>query len=328
MAAAGTKTDVLRLTLATIASGGVTFLLTNALNQPLEISLLLSVLIGGIVLIVRFLIMFEERLTVVESRQLESLREINVLVDRKFSEINKATELFHLIESSAMQHDVLAQLVRQSTGILPSSPPIIHNLAESRLRELGEFMGELSEGGETTYYGEDRDWLLGLAQHTTTSLDAISTDGVDRGFWNSDIGRHYLEYQRQAVERGVRIRRIFLLPHPEMASQQDFVDACRYQGKMGIDVRVLDHDDIPHAMKPSIVDFIIFDAAVGYETMSASTTEPDARPVLAQTRLIMRERRVKELANIFEHLWRISRPLEAATPGPEPRSASEDREPG
>src|SRR5690349_17077089 len=254
---AKSQSEVIRLVFSTAVSGGVTFLLTNALDQPLQTSLLLSVLIGGIVLIVRFLTLFEQRLTVVENRQLESLREINILVDRKFSEINKATELFNLIESSAVQHDVLAQLVRHSTGILPTSAPIIHNLARSRLRELSEFMAELSEGGDLTYYGEDRDWLLGLAEHVTTSLHAVSTDGVDRMFWVSEIGRHYLDLQRQAVERGVEIRRIFLLPRPESATQKEFLEACRYQSKMGIDVRVLEHRELPDALKASIVDFIV-----------------------------------------------------------------------
>ena len=37
--------------------------------------------------------------------------------------------------------------------------------------------------------------------------------GLDGGLWTSDLGQRYLELQREAITRKVRIRRIFVVEH-------------------------------------------------------------------------------------------------------------------
>jgi hypothetical protein len=308
--------SVLRTVFYTASSGALTFAITNALIQTLAISVILSILIGGIALLVRFLIDFERRLAMVEGviRSGQDLARtgqdrMERLVGDAFAKINDATELFRSIEASALQTDLVIQLVRHSTGITQSSPKLISQFVRSEIYEMSEFLKEMSEGGDVTYYGEDRDWLLGLTRHATESINAISLASVDRGLWISEIGQRYLEAQRQAIkENHVAVRRIFILDDPEAEEQPDLRWACEEQSKVGIDVRVLDKRNIPPRMRVQVLDFIVFDGVMSYETTPSAVTETD-RPAVAVTRLVLRSSRVDERSQVFQSLWAVARTI-------------------
>jgi hypothetical protein len=309
--------SVPRTVFSTAASGIVTFGITNALDQDLATSVTLSILIGGIALLVRFLIDFERRLAAVEmvTRTGQDLARagqdrMERLVGDAFAKINDATELFRSIEASALQTDLVVQLVRNSTGITRSSPALIYQFVRSEIHEMSEFLKEMSEGGDVTYYGEDRDWLLGLTRHATESIEAISLTSVDRGLWISEIGQRYLEAQREAIEEhGVSIRRLFILDHPESDRQPDIRRACEEQTETGIAVRVLDQEDIPPSLRIQVLDVIIFDGVMSYETKPSAVSQPE-RPAVAETRLVLRSSRVNERSRAFQSLWTAAREVE------------------
>jgi hypothetical protein len=288
----------------TAASGVLTFLITNALEQPIATSVTLSILIGGIALMVRFLVDFERRLAVVEALARSGQKRMEHLVGEAFSKIDDATELFRLIEASKLPPGLVEGLVRHSTKITPSSPSIVYRFVEAELRDMSECLKQLSEGGTVTYYGEDRDWLLGLTAYATTSIDAISMASVDRGLWYSEIGQRYMEAQRLAVERQVAIRRIFIL---EPDDDADIEWACSEQRKVGIHVRVLERSGIPAALKVQVLDFIIFDQVISYETTPAAAVTDTDRPAVAETQLVLREHRVRDRVRVFEALWAAAR---------------------
>jgi len=306
----------------TAGSGILTFLITNALEQSLATSVILSILIGGIALMTRLLVDFDRRLAVVEALARTSQVRMERLVGDAFSKINDATELFRSIEASALQTDLVTQLVRHSTGITQASPKLIYRFVRSEIKDMSEFLKEMAEGGDVTYYGEDRDWLLGLTRHAAESIDAISLASVDRGLWLSEIGQRYLEAQRQAVEEhGVTIRRIFLLDTPEMANQPDIRWACQEQQKFGIQVRVLDRANIPPMLRVQVLDFILFDGVMSYETTPASAVTDTERPAVAETRLVLRSSRVTERAQVFKLLWEAAREVDFGTfPEPDQRN--------
>src|SRR6185369_11607543 len=164
--------NVIRTAVLTVASGGATFLVTNGLDQPQAICIILSILIGGFALLVRFLVDFENRLAAVEQLERDGMTDMKKLVGDAFSEISEATALFGLIEASALQTDLVTQLVRNSTNISPDSPPIVYKFVQAKIKEMSDFLKQLAEGGTVTYYGEDRDWLLGLTRTATASVDA------------------------------------------------------------------------------------------------------------------------------------------------------------
>ncbi|XVV09380.1 DUF6879 family protein [Actinoplanes sp. CA-131856] len=239
------QTGVLRTALIVLATGGLTYVVTNRLGQPPAVCLTLAVLLGGFVLIVRFLIDFEKRLAVVEKLQADGVNDMKKLVGDAFTEISDATALFGLIEASALQTDLVTQLVRNSTTISPGSPPIVYQFAQSKIKEMSDFLKQLAEGGTVTYYGEDRDWLLGLTRNATESVDAISLAAVDHDLWRSEIGQRYLDAQRRAARAGKRVRRIFVLDSPAMEHDQDLRRVYLEQREMLIEVRVLDRAAVP-----------------------------------------------------------------------------------
>jgi len=302
--------NVVRKALVTVVTGGLTFLITNALNQPQATSITLTILIGGIALMVRFLIEFEQRLAAVEQLEAEGMADMKQLVGAAFSEINEATELFGLIEASALQTDLVTQLVRNSTLISPTSPPIVYHFVQAKIKEMSEFLKALAESGTVTYYGEDRDWLLGLTRNATTSIDAISVAAVDHGLWYSEIGQRYLDAQRRVARDGIRIRRIFMLEQPAMADDPAVRRVCAEQRRMKIDVRLLDWAAVPPPLQVQVRDLIIFDDTLSYETTPTSTDSQVAQ--IAETRLVLTGSRVRECALLFRELWEVSR-----TAGPE-----------
>ena len=304
--------SVIRTALLTLVTGGVTFLITNGLNQPQAICIMLSILIGGIVLMVRFLVDFESRLAAVERAEREGMAEMQRLVGHAFREISEATELFGLIEASALQTDLVTQLVRNSTQISPTSPPIVYQFVQAKIKETSEFLKQLAEGGTATYYGEDRDWLLGLTRTATESIDAISLAAVDHGLWSSEIGQRYLDAQRRAARSGRRVRRIFVLDDPAMEHDPALRRAYEEQHKMLIDVRLLDRKSVPTPLQVQVRDLIVFDDTLAYET--TPTTADPLHAQVAETRLVLTESRVKECAQLFKELWEVSREL-SATPG-------------
>lgn len=307
--------SVIRTAMLTVATGGVTFLITNALNQPQFNSITLSILIGGIALLVRFLVDFEKRLAAVEKLEEDGMRDLKKMVGETFADISEATALYSQIEASALDTDLVTRLVRNSTQISPSSPPIVSQFVQARMGEMADLLKQLSEGGAVTYYGEDREWLLGLTRNATVSVDAISMAAVDHSLWNSEIGQRYLDAQRRAAGVGRRVRRIFVLDGPAMADDAMLRRAYEEQRQMKIAVRILDRRAVPIPLQVQVRDLILFDDILAYET-TPTTNDPQQAQV-AETRLVLTESRVKECALLFRELWDLAREWSVEAPVPD-----------
>ena len=319
MRPAGGGSSGIRTALLTVASGGVTFLVANGLDQSPANCVILSILVGGIALMVRFLVDFESRLAAVEKLGRDGMADMKQLVGDAFAEISEATALFGLIEASALQTDLVTQLVRNSTQISPTSPPIVYQFVQAQIKETSDFLKQLAEGGTVTYYGEDRDWLLGLTRNATTSVDAISLAAVDYHLWHSEIGQRYLDAQRRAARDGRRVRRIFVLESPDMEHDPTLRQAFEEQRQMMIEVRLLDRTAVPTPLQVQVRDLIVFDDIVVYETTSTTVGPPTlqvAETQVAETRLVLTGARVKESAQLFRELWEVSRGLERPWPSP------------
>ncbi|WP_245665932.1 DUF6879 family protein [Actinoplanes subtropicus] len=306
------SSTVIRTAALTVVSGGLTFLITNGLNQSPAICILLSVLIGGFALMVRFLVDFENRLAAVEQLEKDGMADLKRMIGEAFDEISEATELFGLIERSALQTDLITQLVRNSTRISPTSPPIVYQFVQAKIKETSDFLKQIAEGGTATYDGEDRDWLLGLTRNATVSIDAISLGAVDHDLWSSEIGQRYLDAQRLAAADGKRVRRIFLLDKPSMADDPYLRQAYHEQRGMRIDVRLLDRLDVPPPLRVQVRDLILFDDILAYET-TPTPADPQVAQI-AETRLVLNNDRVKEHSRLFRELWELARELDANAP--------------
>ncbi|AGL18307.1 hypothetical protein [Actinoplanes sp. N902-109] len=284
--------------MVTAIAGGLTYLLTNATGQPEIWQLTMSVFVGGIVLVVQVLIDFDVAL----SRFSES-------VDRRFAQINDATSLFSRVERSRFA-DEMDRLVRQAANI-DADDVVLRRFANYEIGRLSQLFEGLRNGW-AFYEGEDRDWLLDLTECAYESIDATSLTSfeapkgyVDEGqFWLSDLGQRYLARQRRAVnERGVRIRRLFLLDDFSAQDEERVKELVKPHKAIGVQTRILRQSEMDFLIQPDLYDFIVFDGRVSYELRAASTLGPDARPLIASVTLVV-DARIANRKERFEALWK------------------------
>jgi hypothetical protein len=296
------------------ASGGTVYLLTSLTHQPQEWALMLSAFIGGVTLVVQFLVDFDRSLRDVEKRLAAHTTTMDDTVRVSFEKINTATATYSTIDASPVGPH-LKRLVEDVTGLKDSFPRVALRLAQSEIERAARLIRELREG-QTTYDGEDQDWLLTLVREAMTTIDATSTAAVDGGtknfedgFWASNLGQRYVWEQHGATERNVVIRRLFILSSPELAKDDKFLNLCRMQAEARIRVRILNSSEIPKRISGSQFDFILFDALMSYELILATRFEGDM-PRVERTELIARPHHVQSRRALFEELWELGHTLD------------------
>jgi hypothetical protein len=209
------------------------------------------------------------------------------------------------------QPRVLSDYLEAADAASGSANSLLGRLARREMERVTTFMQQLPPGGEITYDGEDREWLLGLAQEAQHSIEAISLSmmnvmphGVHGGLWRSDLGVRYLELQRQAIDRGVSIRRVFILDDGGQARDEIFLRIVHMQRDLGIDIRMLDFKLIPESLHGMIFEYVIFDEEVSYELRPGTSFNYDRfRPIIFRTSLVSAPSRVKDMKVRFEQLW-------------------------
>jgi hypothetical protein len=304
-----------------ILFGGIGYLggslLVASSSVRLARGLAVSVFVAGIAFVVQFLYDVEKRLEAMESAYDDHAAATEERISGGFKKINEATELFSLVEASALKTDAMTQLVRNSTRV-KATPPLVFEFAQAEIARLSELLKSISEGADVTYEGEDRDWMLGLTKVTNAAIDATSLTTVDaggRGFvdgglWASDLGQRYLDAQRDAIKRGVAIRRIFIMDRPELLNDPDFMSICRLHAEIGIEARILDPSKIPGTRRGSLFDFIIFDGVLSYQATPASRVGDRSRPVIINTQLVTRPVAVQDRIQRFQDLWKAAQGIE------------------
>jgi hypothetical protein len=233
-----------------------------------------------------------------------------------FAKIDRSAELSSMMERSILDTALLTDFLQTASQADGRVDPLLQRLARREIERVTSFVRQLPGGSEITYDGEDRDWLLGLTREAERSIDAISLStvdagmlGFDGGLWTSDLGTRYLELQREAIARHVRIRRIFMFENEDLARDETFLKITQMQSDVGVEVRMLDHQLIPDWMQSMIFDFIVFDGAVSFETTPATTfTAGQTRPAIVRTLLAPMSARVRHLEDQFEQLWEAANP--------------------
>lgn len=329
----------------TALTGLLTFGISAALQGPLDVPLsqqiLLGTLVGGVTLLTQFLHDFEQRIHLLELRQEENLRQLRQAIDSGFATVSEASRFLSLVEESPVNTGALTALVHAAGRICADRPELVLDLAHHELDRVTTLLRSLGDGHEVFYDGEDREWLLGLAATAKVSIEATSLTTVDAGLtafesglWTSDLGARYLDLQRAAHARGVRIRRIFVFDDSPQLDDGDFEQICELQHASGVEVRRLDAATVPAHLKNLIFDFIVFDGVLSYETTPATRMDASARPAIVTTRLVLDPDRVRGRRDRFEALWAAAAPVpppsaqpsEPAQP-PEPAQPSEPGRP-
>jgi hypothetical protein len=135
-----------------------------------------------------------------------------------------------------------------------------------------------------------------------TSFDK-SRGYVDEGqFWGSDLGQRYLLSQRRAIERGVRVRRLFLVSEEELDTEKISELIAPHQ-RINAETRILLSHRLPFLFRSDLTDFVLFDQRVSYELHSASTLDDNDRPLIDNVALVVNSERVEKRRVRFEEMW-------------------------
>jgi hypothetical protein len=285
--------------------GLITLVVSDIGGMQVANSLELAAVVAFGIALVLFIVDTEIRVSAVGER-----------VSASFMQIGRLAELFALMERSSLGPALLADFLETASEVDGRVNPLLQRLARREVERVTEFVRQLPVGGGIAYDGEDRDLLLGLAREAEHSIDAISLStvdvgmrGFDGGLWTSDLGHRYLQLQREAITRKVRVRRIFLFENEELARDETFMSITQMQRDAGVEVRMLDHQLIPEWMRSMIFDFIVFDEAVSYETTPATSfTAGQTRPAVVRTYLATSPDRIHDLERKFEQLWDAANP--------------------
>jgi hypothetical protein len=305
----------------TLLTGSLTFIFSAILDGPLDVPLsqqiVLSTLIGGLTLLVQFLFDFEKRIGELEEEQNKCLTAIRTSVVDCFSRISEATSLMSSIDGAVLSTESLTGVLRSASAVSDRSHPLVLDLAHAEIERVALLLRSLGEGKEIFYDGEDREWLLGLTKNVRSTIDATSLATVDAGsanfeggLWMNDLGGRYLDLQRVASDRGVRIRRIFVFDDLPDIDPEDFHQICVSQRAAGVEVRELESTMVPLNLKNLIFDFVVFDGAISYETTPATRMDTEGRPAIVTTRLVLDIERVRGRSRRFESLWEVAQPVE------------------
>jgi hypothetical protein len=201
------------------------------------------------------------------------------------------------------------QVVRATAGLFADNKrPLARAVADSELERLSQTLRALAAGSELFYDGEDRELLLALARECSSSILATAWAtasghgvGFESGFWLNDLGGRYLALQRDAVRRGVTIKRLFIYDTPELIGSAASDEILALHRDAGVEVRTMSGGLV--SPDGAVADFIVFDEQISYETVPVGQADGGPGPWLLTTRLVMDEGTVRDRLNRYNELW-------------------------
>lgn len=118
--------------------------------------------------------------------------------------------------------------------------------------------------------------LLDAVATAVKSVDAVSYDFDQPGFWNSNFGRKLLSANEQAHERGVIVRRIFIIPD-STADDSNLIAVLRAHRKSGVQVFYVRKS---HVGAHLLLDILLRDDTMAFEMTVSADPAPVKRGVL------------------------------------------------
>lgn len=258
----------------TAATGILAYLLAGALGQSHSWRLTMSIFAAGVVLIVAVMADVAER-----------TREASALV----ASAGSATTLMTLAEGT-LGGDSLTHLVEAAARIDRRQPGQLR-FADRQVQRLTGLLEGLS-AGQAEHRG-DLDWRAGLVESTMARIDVAGMVTTDL-----DPGED-LDGARQAIKRGVRIRRVFLID-----TSGPGVDYEPYR-RAGVEVRALHSDDFGFLLDGTLTEFAVFDGQLSYEVRRPAGIDAELPPVA----VVADEERVARRQTRFEEIWEAAERL-------------------
>lgn len=125
---------------------------------------------------------------------------------------------------------------------------VIEEEARRRLRRLSEELDELGRG-RVERPGDDGEHLLNATRNCRVRMEAVTNVVGDPLWWRSALGEAYWQANLDALARGVRIRRVFLVDRTDAALEE----LVERQRRAGVEVVVRHREQDPGLRLNSVV---------------------------------------------------------------------------
>jgi hypothetical protein len=258
--------------IATIGSGALAYGLTGALDQAEPWRLTMSVFAAGVVLIV-----------VVMADVAERTRAASELV----AAAGSASTLLSLAEGT-LGGDSLTHLIDAAARIDRRQPGQLR-FADRQVQRLTGLLEGLT-AGRAEHRG-DLDWRAGLTESAVARIDVAGMVST------ALVPEEDLDGALQAVKRGVRIRRVFLISTGEPGGDIEIL--LRPYRKVGVETRLLRSDDFDFLLDGTLTEFALFDGQLSYEVREPAGLDTGLPPVA----VVADEERVGARQRRFEEIW-------------------------
>lgn len=154
--------------------------------------------------------------------------------------------------------------------------PLVSEIAESAgrvvsdddLRQLAPIAREKLETcnaslqslrmGQYRVPAEDVNVLFERTSTATKQILATSVEHVDLSWWRSEVGTNYLSKNREAIERGVEVERIFIYE----SLSDDLIEVASQHADAGVTVLMVAKSQLRPEYR---IDMIIWDESFAYE---------------------------------------------------------------
>jgi hypothetical protein len=271
----GRRGDVMKILwklIVTVGSAALAYGLTGALDQAEPWRLTMSAFTAGVVLIVVVMADVAER-TRAASALVASASSANTLLTLAEGTLG-GDSLTHLIEAAA-------RIDRRQPGQL--------RFADRQVQRLTGLLEGLS-AGRAEHRG-DLDWRAGLIESALAEVDVAGMVST------SLVPEEDLDGALQAIKRGVRIRRVFLISTREPGGDEEAL--LRPYRKVGVDIRVLRSDDFDFLLDGTLTEFAVFDGQLSYEVRQPAGLDATLPPVA----VVADEERVAARQRRFDEIW-------------------------
>jgi hypothetical protein len=299
----------------TCAASAGTYAATTFFERDDMLVLMLSAFVGGVTLVVQFLLEVEARqgsvdanLTAFAQHQRDLTDQLETSVKTHLERSNQANSLLARLDAGPLGRQPVLELVQHAAGVDHSAPELAHRLAESEIRDLSNFLKDLGRGREVAADDEGWGWTFTLTNNAQQTIDATSYIASgdndvslrDDDIWISELAQRYLDRQAQAIKRGVNVRRIFILETLALADHPGMRLICEMQIRIGIDMRTIDVVAAT-GIASRHIPLVIFDRAVSLDLTPSRF--PTTTPGFVKATLVLNPFQVHERVQMFERLW-------------------------
>jgi hypothetical protein len=169
--------------------------------------------------------------------------------------------------------------------------------AQDFIHECRDGLRSLSNDDMTV--GFDSPFRIGPDAYEKYAKESIQvTNCGSPSYWRSVFSQKYWQANGNAIRRGVKITRIFILTHEALDSLTDILERQR---SIGVDVYVVTADEVP---QDSVEMLMIMDNRLGV------VYDLGADGWIKEERITIHQERVEKLQRRFNFLMRYARKLE------------------